>query len=208
MVRGEGHTHEMLIRATAEQMGSAHEGDGVERHLLTLSGTVVSNQTPLNSVLMSGADLVLEVGERVLDEAHGRLGFTRTPRPDVSMPSQPRGSYSDNSSDFEGSAGPVLSEGNAVFLINHSHTDWKTNTYSYDVGLVQQGPLAIRTVKHSDGSLEVLVKGLGRHVLSSRKPIPERVQPGVMIGLSWKDNKAVFYLDGMRLESVDYSSDG
>lgn len=65
-VSGDGYTHEKLIRSVAEQIGSAHEDEGVEPHLIELNATVISDQAALNSVLMTEADLVLEVGESVL----------------------------------------------------------------------------------------------------------------------------------------------
>jgi hypothetical protein len=43
VVSGAGYTHENLIRAVAEQMGSAHEDNGAAPHLIELSGTILSD---------------------------------------------------------------------------------------------------------------------------------------------------------------------
>lgn len=117
VVSGDGYTHENLIRAVAEQMGSAHEDEGVEPHLIELSGIVISYQVALNSVLMSEADFVLEVGERVLTEAEQNLGFKRKSRPDITLPIVPFKSSSDaHTTDFEGGTSPTPFRRNSYVL--------------------------------------------------------------------------------------------
>ncbi len=209
MVSGDGYTHENLIRAVAEQMGSAHEDEGVEPHLIELSETLISDQTALNTVLMSEADLILEVGERVLDEAKQNLDFKRKSRPEIAIPSQAAKSYADDhTTDFEGGASPLPSEGTVVFWVNHSHTDWKTNAYGYNFGLFKQGSLSIHTVKHSDKTMEVLVEGLAEDILSTRKPIPSSDQPRVMVAFTWNKGKVIFYLNGIRIDTNKYEIKG
>jgi len=209
VVSGDGYTHENLIRAVAEQMGSAHEDEGVEPHLIELSGTVISDQAALNSILMSEADLVLEVGERVLGEAEQTQGFKRKSRPEIAIPSQPVKSYSDeHTTDFESGTSPLPLEGTVMFLVNHPHADWKTNAHGYNFGLFKQGPLSVRTVKHSDKTMGVLVEGLAENVLSSRKPIPVSKQPGVMVGFTWNKGKVIFYLNGIRVDTNEYKIKG
>jgi len=209
VVSGDGYTHENLIRAVAEQMGSAHEDEGVEPYLIELSGTVISDQAALNSVLMSEADLVLEVGERVLTETEQNIGFERKSRPKIAMPSQPVKSYSDTqTTDFEGGTRPLPSEGTVMFLVKHPHRDWKTNAHGYNFGLFKQGPLSIRTVKHPDKTMEVLVEGLAEDVLSTRKPIPASEQLGVMVGFTWNKGKVIFYLNGECVDTNEYKIKG
>ena len=129
VVSGTGYTHENLIRAVAEQMGSAHEDDGVEPHLIELSGTIVSNQPALIQVLMSDAELALEVGGRALSDAETRGSFVRQSRPAVSVPGQ-RASFAPRlqSGDFESTPATLSREGTMMFLINHPHADWRTNS--------------------------------------------------------------------------------
>ena len=205
VVSGNGYTHENLIRAVAEQMGSAHEDEGVEPHLIELSGTVISDQTALNTVLMSEADLILEVGERVLDEAEQNLDFKRKSRPEIAIPSQPVKPYSDeHTTDFECGTSPLSLEGTGTFCVNHPHADWKTNAHGYNFGLFKQGPLSVSIVKHSDKTMEVLVEGLAEDVLSSRKPIPASEQPRVMVDFTWNKGKVVFYLNGVCVDTNEY----
>jgi hypothetical protein len=65
-------THEYLIKAVAQQMGSAHEDDGLEPALVQLSAIFVDGVEPYLSVLAMNAELTLEVGERVLEVAESR----------------------------------------------------------------------------------------------------------------------------------------
>lgn len=65
-------THEYLIKAVAQQMGTAHEDDGLEPALAQLSAIFVNGVEPYLGVLAMDAELTLEVGERVLAVAESR----------------------------------------------------------------------------------------------------------------------------------------
>jgi len=62
-------THEYLIKAVAQQMGSAHEDEGVEPALAQLLETFINGDPAFYHVLIMDAKLTLEVGERVLLKA-------------------------------------------------------------------------------------------------------------------------------------------
>jgi len=79
-VTGKGLTHEYLIKAIAEQMGSAHEADALELPLVTLRQMFITGTQPYVSILALVSELALEVGERVLSKAEGSLGFKRKTR--------------------------------------------------------------------------------------------------------------------------------
>jgi hypothetical protein len=68
-------THEYVIKAVAQQMGTAHEDDGLEPALVQLSSIFVNGVEPYLGVLAMDAELTLEVGERVLEvgESSGKL---------------------------------------------------------------------------------------------------------------------------------------
>lgn len=70
-------THEYLISALAQQMGSAHEADKVAPELVQLSSIFLGGVEPYVGVLALDAQLVLEVGERVLECAEQKLKFVR-----------------------------------------------------------------------------------------------------------------------------------
>jgi hypothetical protein len=79
-IKGLIFTHELLIKAVAEQMGGAHEDDGLEYRLACLQQVLV-NQTELYvPILAYDADLVLQIVERVLDSAAAQCGFQRKDR--------------------------------------------------------------------------------------------------------------------------------
>lgn len=82
-VTGKGLTHEELIKAIAQQMGSAHEDDYVDLPLAKLKKILFNGKQPYIVVLGLVSDLVLEVGERVLSTAEGNLGFIRKTRSPV-----------------------------------------------------------------------------------------------------------------------------
>lgn len=205
VVSGIGYTHENLIRAVAEQMGSAHEDDGVEPHLIELSGTIVSNQPALNSLLMSDADLVLEVGERALADAVQKINFVRRTRPAIVVPTE-RTNFASGiqSTDFEGILPPLTPEGTVMFLVNHTHTDWRTNSYVYHFGPFTKGSLSVRTTKHPDLTMEVCVEGLGESIVATRQAIPNTDQHGVMVLFRWSGIVVDFFLCGECVATIEY----
>jgi hypothetical protein len=71
-------THEYLIKAIAQQMGSAHEDEGLEPALVQLSGIFLNGVEPFVEVLATDAELALEIGERVLEAAE-KKGIIQRP---------------------------------------------------------------------------------------------------------------------------------
>jgi hypothetical protein len=66
---GKPQTHEYLIKAVAQQMGTAHEDSGLEPALSQLTSIFINGVEPFVEVLAFDAELTLEVGERVLEAA-------------------------------------------------------------------------------------------------------------------------------------------
>jgi len=79
-IAGKGLSHEYLIKAVAQQMGSAHEDEGIEPVLVELGEIFINGVQPYVSILSLDAELILEVGERVLEKAEKERGFTRKRR--------------------------------------------------------------------------------------------------------------------------------
>ena len=73
-------THERLIKNIAEQMGSAHEDEGLEPNIHRLSGLFINGIQPYTRVLAFDAELVLQVGERLLDQAEDFIDYQRAHR--------------------------------------------------------------------------------------------------------------------------------
>lgn len=179
VVSGTGYTHEKLIRAVAEQMGSAHEDEGAEPYLVELSSIIISDKPILITLLRSDAELVLEVGERVLAIAAQKVGFVRKIRPRVAAPDQwidvvPRL----ESTDFEGASAPMPREGTALFWVNHLCLDWRTNSNSYNFGSVVIWALSVKIIKHPDKTIEVCVEGLSDFIIETRKKSQLPTTPG------------------------------
>ncbi|TVT47099.1 MAG: hypothetical protein FHK82_18210 [Sedimenticola thiotaurini] len=207
MVSGDTYTHENLIRAISEQMGSAHEDEGVTPFLVELSNTIVSDQAALSATLISVADLVIEVGEGILSKATNDNGFLRKNRPEISIGTDPVKAYFESHSDFENISEPLPEEGTVMFLVDHPHGDWRTNNHEYNFGLFRQGQLEVQARKNKDKNMEIHVKGFGQAILSIENPIPNFEQPGVMIGLTWNSSQLNFYLNGVRIETMAIESE-
>ena len=77
VIGGEPLTHEYLIKAVSQQMGTAHEDEGLEPALVQLKSIVVSGVEPYLPVLATDAELTLEIGERVLEAAVEQSDFKR-----------------------------------------------------------------------------------------------------------------------------------
>lgn len=76
---GEPLTHEYLIKAVSQQMGSAHEDEGIEPALAELKSIFIDGVEPFVPVLATDAELTLEIGERVLKFAEEQKDFKRHP---------------------------------------------------------------------------------------------------------------------------------
>lgn len=69
LAKGKPLTHEYLIKAVAQQIGTAHEGDEVEPALVQLEGILFNGTGPVTEILSIDSELALEIGERVLEAA-------------------------------------------------------------------------------------------------------------------------------------------
>ncbi|MBW2037845.1 MAG: hypothetical protein JRI41_10275, partial [Deltaproteobacteria bacterium] len=79
-IGGKGLTHEYLIKAIAQQMGSAHEDEGLEPSLVQLNQIFINGVQPYIPILASDAEFTLEIGERILEKAEQTTGFKRLSR--------------------------------------------------------------------------------------------------------------------------------
>ncbi len=76
-VGGNPFTHEYLIKAVAQQMGTAHEDDGLEQMLIDLGSVSVDGVKSYTQILAIDAELTLEIGERVLENAEKTQNYER-----------------------------------------------------------------------------------------------------------------------------------
>jgi len=203
LAMGQGYTHEQLIKHVSQQMGSAHEDDGVDPHLVELSGIALGDKEPLVEVLKADADFALEVGGRVLERASQAVELAPMVRPVHDFVSvacqQPTG---ERPQDFQQEPLPIPAEGTMVFGIDHPDTDWTTNTQEYSFGAFRRGLVSVTVRKHADATLELKVEGLRRGPIIARQPIPPGKSPGVQAAIVWTASQAEFYLNGQCVQTV------
>jgi hypothetical protein len=70
-------THESLIKAVAQQVGSAHEDEGIDPDLARLSRVSLGGQSAYSQILKQDAEFSLQIGERVLDTAEAKGLYQR-----------------------------------------------------------------------------------------------------------------------------------
>ena len=131
-ISGQGLTHEYIIKAIAQQMGSAHEDEGVEPLLAELSEIYASEQDIFSEIVTIDANFVLEVGERVFQEVERRYGYTRKKRRRMILEEGgPRDVHDSSSPNLVEQRDSVPREGTLITKLIHPHSDWSVNNYMY-----------------------------------------------------------------------------
>lgn len=198
VVSGKSYTHESLIGSVAAQMGSAHEDDGVEPHLIELTRTVLANHSMLIRVLGSDADLVLQLGERTLVRLEREAGLVRRRYEPILLAAPPESVHLPaHDDDFEGPPPITPLQGGVVFTITHPNPDGMQDSSDHDFGLfIFGGSLKVRPIKHPDRTLELVVEGLGQSTLTTRQSIPSTAQCSQRMAIQWDNGNVAFYLYG------------
>jgi len=70
-------TYEYLIKAVSQQIGTAHEDDGLEPALVELRSIMLNGVEPFEPVLLTATEYTLEIGERVVVKAEEQHHFQR-----------------------------------------------------------------------------------------------------------------------------------
>ncbi|MFM2011910.1 MAG: hypothetical protein RLZZ396_694 [Planctomycetota bacterium] len=76
-IKSERITHENLIRLVSEQIGGAHEDEKVSPELEKLRSFLLNGRYLFNNVLLTDAELVLQVAERVIRNAEKTIHYKR-----------------------------------------------------------------------------------------------------------------------------------
>ena len=182
IVLGKQLTHEYLIKVIAQQMGSAHEDEGLEEVLVEMRNIFVNGVQPYIPILAADAELTLEVGSRVLDKAERKLLFPKRIIPLLG-----------------GKKSNKQNEGTLAFWLNHRHKDWTTNSNGYDFGSFEKSRLTANSVKHPDKTIELKFSGpFGQRRFQC--PIPKCV--ALMVGITWRDSEVKLYLNGELIDTV------
>lgn len=79
-ISGKSMTHEQIIKCVSQQMGSAHEADAIAPELARLEAIEVGGLKPHVALLAFDAELVLQIGERVLEKAECGHKYRRKDR--------------------------------------------------------------------------------------------------------------------------------
>lgn len=77
---GESYTYERIIRAIAEQMGSAHEDNGIEPPVAEIEKILINGLRPYVSILRLIGEITAEIGERVIAAAETKGVYVRKRR--------------------------------------------------------------------------------------------------------------------------------
>ena len=202
IVTGKGYTHEQIIKAFSQQMGSAHEDDGIEPYLAELSEVLILNQKPLMRVLLSDACFVIEVGKRVMEQAEKTHDYTPKSRQKINIEKQTLPKYIPKQVIPDNTHATISDEGTVVFQIDHPHPDWCTNSNKYVFGELRKGQLSISPTKHTDCTVELAISGLGKKKIVSKRPIPESEFPGIAIAITWQGNEVNIYLNGQLVDRI------
>ena len=204
-VLGRGYTHEQLIKHVAQQIGSAHEDDGAQRHIVELSQILLGNEKMLIKVLKSDARYVLEIGSRVMESASKVLGFSRSPRTTFTTSETIACQHTqDDSKEFDEDSEGVTEEGSIVYMVDHPDSDWMENARGYSFDKFKKGVLSVSTTKHGDGSIELGIVGLSdHHSIITRHKVGRGKQPGLMIAITWQENRVSVYINGELVNTID-----
>jgi hypothetical protein len=204
LVEGTIYTHESLIGSVAAQMGSAHEDDGVDPHLVDLTRTILANQPLLIHLLCSDAQLVLELGETTLETLPRETGFVRKKRAPIPAPTPPADvCLAAPFDDFEVPPPITPLLGTVTFEVTHPDLDWMENANCYDFGLVAFSGLKVRRMKYPDRTIELVVEGLGQSPLTTRQFIYSTEKHSETIMIRWNHGIVDFFLCG-RVDRQEY----
>ncbi|MBA3019328.1 MAG: hypothetical protein KJ550_12925 [Proteobacteria bacterium] len=202
-ISGKGLTYEHLIKSVSQQMGSAHEDDGVDPHIAEFYEVFSSNKRVVCQLIQNIGDFVLEVGFRVLQWAIENMKFYPRERKfeiGSPLPTTPE----EYVSDFEEAVHPEIGDqGTISFILHHPHHDWHTNASGYNFGPFIKGPIKVHVKKYINCQLEIKVNGIFPEEIVSVNNMPPLNQPRASVSITWQGGNIVFYINGKPVESMN-----
>jgi len=203
-VLGQCFTHEQLIKSVAQQMGSAHEDDGVDPCIAELHNMEFSGANPIVKILSTDASLILEMGECVIKKGIESHNFRPKQRRKIVYEHTECGeTHLDSVEEFEQDF-KISPEGSVFFSIDHPHKDWATNSNEYQFGDFKNSTLRINTVKHSDCTIEISIFGLQKSPIVTRNKILHNTAPRYTIAITWTISEINVYLSGSAIDTIKY----
>lgn len=203
-VAGRGVTHEQLIKWLAQQMGSAHEDDEVNRTLAELSAILIEDVQPFFQILHSDAALALTVAERVLSKAVDQLAYKRVHAPTAlaevaALPHR----LSIAGRMAVPSAAPVsLEEGTVAFLVGDETGRWADEEVGCRFPPFEAGGLRFLVTKHPNGFVELRGSGLLETDFVCCTPMPTLMANRLMVAVTWNLPEIKIYFNGVLVETI------
>lgn len=204
-VCGKRITHEYLIKAIAQQTGTAHEDEGIEIPLLEMESIFVQGMKPYVPILKTDAEITLQIGARVLKDASNRIGFTRKSRrflPVCDGESVAQTQFTNNyEGDFEQAGSSIEEEGTMAFKLLHENPNWSTDNNTYKFGEIRKSWVRIEPTKFPPNIIEIKVTGMcGKDFARSYAAFPSD-ERGLRIAISWNAAEVKIYMNGQHMET-------
>lgn len=151
------YTHEALIKYIAQQMGSAHEAEGVDPFLIELSAISYSHKPALVNFLLTHAEFTLEVGEKVLKFAAAKAMFRRQVRPPIAIPSAVTKAFLFLEGDNFVGREEIKSDQDVCFVARAPSGDWEDDGFGYNFGNMTARRVLCALEKYGDGTIEMKI---------------------------------------------------
>ena len=187
LVRGKPYTREEVIRASAQQIGSAHEDDGIDKYLIDLITTTFGELPSLYKILLCDAKLALTVGDNVLAAANLMSGYTKKIRRDISIPDINFDHPSDRSHDFEFTAEGLPKEGSIVLDLHLPNKNWINDNVTYHFPPHYIKKISIKCTKYFDREIEIIINGLTKKTIYVKSKIQSNEISNINVVITWNN---------------------
>ncbi len=93
-------------------------------------------------------------------------------------------------------------EGTIAFLLEHTHSNWTTNSSEYNFPTFSAEGVKVNASKQGDGILSVKFSHSNAGVFEFRHPAPTDNPRGVHVAVTWTPQEVILYLNGQVAETV------
>ena len=203
------YSHQDLVLAVAQQIGSGHEDPLVDEPIVQMQSTRIGGQEGHIALLIDFADLVIEVGMMFMGHVIEKHGYE--PRYFVgpngpAVPPRidhPRGAQEIRVDPPEVSAGTNLeAEGTLSVKLVHPHGDWVTNSNRYDFGTLSYGGVSLRPIKDPDCTLRLRFEKQSGMSAELEHRLKDEGSRAVGLAVTWNVGEVKFWVDGKLVGAV------
>jgi hypothetical protein len=97
-------------------------------------------------------------------------------------------------------------EGRIDFWLKPEHDfDWYSNSLAYTLPPVNEGGIEVKSVKNSDRTIRLSVKGLPADVIELTAPVPYCTSQGLFVSIAWLPTRITLFLNGKEAKHLDIS---